>query len=70
MWLPLRPATEALFLAASGLRIGEALAIKWSDFKNNVLHVTHKIYKGDVAAVKSECSEEGSGYSVIERVHP
>ena len=50
-------ATLVLFLAVSGLRIGEALAIKWSDFKNNVLHVTRRIYEGDVDAVKSKHSE-------------
>jgi integrase len=50
-------ATLVLFLAASGLRIGEALAIKWTDFKGNVLHVTRRIYDGDVDAVKSKRSE-------------
>ena len=50
-------ATLVLFLAATGLRIGEALAIKWSDFRNNVLHVTRRIYDGDVDAVKSKRSE-------------
>jgi integrase len=50
-------ATLVLFLSASGLRIGEALAIKWSDFKNNVLHVTRRIYEGDVDAVKSKRSD-------------
>jgi len=50
-------ATLVLFLAATGLRIGEALAIKWTDFRNNVLHVTRRIYDGDVDAVKSKRSE-------------
>src|SRR5438105_4564395 len=50
-------ATLVLFLAVSGLRIGEALAIKWSDFGNNVLHVTRRIYEGDVDTVKSKRSE-------------
>jgi integrase len=50
-------ATLVLFLAATGLRIGEALAIKWTDFKDNVLHVTRRIYDGDVDAVKSKRSE-------------
>jgi len=40
-----------------GLRIGEALAVKGADFKNNVLHVTRRIYDGDVDAVKSKRSE-------------
>jgi integrase len=50
-------ATLVLFLAASGLRIGEALAIRWTDFKNNVLHITRRIYDGDVDTVKSKRSE-------------
>ena len=50
-------ATLVLFLAATGLRIGEALAIKWTDFSNNVLHVTRRIYDGDVDAVKSKRAE-------------
>ena len=48
---------RVLFLAASGLRIGEALAIKWTDFKANVLHVTRRIYEGNVDAVKSKHSD-------------
>src|SRR5207302_7931842 len=50
-------ATLVLFLAATGLRIGEALAIKRTDFRNNVLHVTRRIHDGDVDAVKSKRSE-------------
>ncbi len=50
-------ATLVLFLAASGLRIGEALAIKWTDFNDNVLHVTQRIYDGELDAVKSKRSE-------------
>ncbi len=50
-------ATLVLFLSVSGLRIGEALAIKWLDFKNDVLHVTRRIYEGDVDTVKSKRSD-------------
>lgn len=46
-------ATLVLFLAATGLRIGEAIGIKWSDVENNVLSVSRRIYVGDVDAVKS-----------------
>jgi integrase len=49
--------TLVLFLAASGVRIGEALAIRWTDFKNDVLHITRRIYEGDVDTVKSKRSE-------------
>jgi integrase len=34
-----------MVLALSGLRIGEALAIKWADLKNNMLHIMRKIKK-------------------------
>jgi integrase len=50
-------ATLVLFLAATGLRIGEALAIKWTDFEYSVLHVTRRICDGDVDEVKSRRSE-------------
>ena len=50
-------ATLVLFLGASGLRIGEAIAVKWSDFSGNVLHVTRRIYDGDEGTVKSAHSE-------------
>jgi integrase len=50
-------ATLVLFLAATGLRIGEALALKRTDFAGDVLHVTRRIYDGDVDAVKSKRSE-------------
>ncbi len=50
-------ATLVLFLAASGLRIGEAIAVKDTDFDGNVLHVTRRIYDGDEDAVKSEHSK-------------
>jgi len=50
-------ATLVLFLAASGLRIGETLAIKPSDFTGNVLYISRRIYEGDVDNVKSKRSE-------------
>ncbi len=40
----------------TGLRIGEAIAVKWSDFDGNVLKVTRRIYEGDEDEVKSACS--------------
>lgn len=46
-------ATLVLFLAATGLRIGEAIAVKWTDFQGNVLQVSRRICDGDVDAVKS-----------------
>ncbi len=46
-----------LFLYATGLRIGEAIAVKWSDFSGNVLTVSRRIYAGDVDSVKSLSSQ-------------
>jgi integrase len=54
--LPEPYATLVLFLTATGLRIGEAIAVKWSDFKGNVLSVSRRIYDGDVDAVKTKSS--------------
>jgi len=46
-------ATLVLFLATTGLRIGEAIAVKWSDFEGTLLTVSRRIYNGDVDTVKS-----------------
>lgn len=48
--------TLVLFLAVTGLRIGEAIAIKDSDFDGTMLHVTRRICDGDVDTVKTEGS--------------
>jgi integrase len=50
-------ATLVLFLAVTGLRIGEAIAIKWSDFEGDVLHVQRRLYEGKVDSTKSRDSE-------------
>ena len=49
--------TLVLFLAISGLRIGEAIGIKWADFNGDVLHVRRTIYEGKEGATKTERSE-------------
>jgi integrase len=46
-------ATFVLFLAVTGLRIGEAIAIKRSDFEGDVLKIQRRIYDGEANAVKS-----------------
>ena len=46
-------ATLVLFLYASGLRVGEGIAVKLTDFEGNVLTVSRRIYDGDVDIVKS-----------------
>ena len=50
-------ATLVLFLAVTGLRIGEAIAIKWSDFDGDVLHVQRRMYDGKVDSTKSRDSK-------------
>jgi len=50
-------ATLVLFLAVTGLRIGEAIAIKWSDFEGDVLHVQRRMYEGKIDTTKSRDSE-------------
>ena len=49
-------ATLVLFLCSTGLRIGEAVAVKWSDVEGDVLHVTHRIYDGEEDEVKSDAA--------------
>jgi len=49
-------ATLVLFLAVTGLRIGEAIAIKWSDFEGDVLHVQRRMYEGTIDTTKSRDS--------------
>ncbi len=44
-------ATLVLFLAVTGLRIGEAIAIKWPDVDGDVLHVRRRIYEGNARTV-------------------
>jgi integrase len=55
----------------TGLRIGEAIAVKWSDFEGNVLHVSRRIFNGDVDSVKSVKSKRNLPLDahLIERIH-
>jgi integrase len=45
-----------LFLAVTGLRISEALGIKWLDFEGNVLRVSRRIYEGEAGDTKTSGS--------------
>jgi integrase len=49
-------ATLVLFLAITGLRIGEAVGIKPSDFEGDVLHVRRRIYAGKADTMKTQKS--------------
>ncbi len=50
-------ATLVLFLAVTGLRIGEAIGIKWSDFDGDVLHICRRVYEGEVDSTKTKGSD-------------
>jgi integrase len=49
-------ATLVLFLAITGLRIGEAVGIKRSDFDGDVLRVRRRIYEGKADTTKTKKS--------------
>jgi integrase len=55
--LPEPYATLVLFIAVLGLRIGEAIAVKFSDIHAGVLHVSRRVYEGEVDEVKTLRSE-------------
>jgi integrase len=50
-------ATLILFLAATGLRVGEAIGIQWADFDGEVLNVQRRIYDGVIDTVKTESAK-------------
>jgi integrase len=49
-------ATFVLFLAITGLRVGEACGVKWSDIEGQELHVCRRVYEGKVGEVKTKSS--------------
>jgi integrase len=49
-------ATLVLFIAATGVRIGEAAALKSADFDGDVICISRRIYNGDVDSVKTRKS--------------
>jgi integrase len=49
-------ATLVLFLAVTGLRISEAIGIKWSDFDGNVLRISRRVYEGRAGETKTSKS--------------
>lgn len=55
--LPEPYSTLILFLALTGLRIGEAVAVKWTDFDGKVLNVSRRIYEGKADTLKTEKSK-------------
>jgi integrase len=49
--------TLVIFLAATGLRIGEAIGIKWSDFEGDTVHIRRRIYERKEGTTKTKSSE-------------
>jgi integrase len=50
-------ATLILFVAITGVRIGEAVGIKWSDFEGDVLHIQRRIYERKEGEPKTKSSD-------------
>jgi len=55
--LPEPIATLVLFIAITGVRVGEAVGIKWSDFDGDVLHVQRRIYERKEGTPKTKSSD-------------
>jgi integrase len=58
-----------LFLAVTGLRIGEAVGVQWNDFDGNVLNVQRRIYEGvedtPVLLLPHRCGCRTSYFAVV-----
>src|SRR5215469_2166955 len=48
--------TLVLFLAVTGLRISEAIGIKWADLEGDVLRLSRRIYEGKSGSMKNATS--------------
>lgn len=55
--LPEPYSTLIIFLAVTGLRIGEAIGLKWSDLAGDVLHVQRRVYEGKTDSTKTRSSD-------------
>lgn len=51
-------ATFVLFLAITGLRLGEAVGVRWSDIEGTALHVQRRIYEGKAGELKTKSHAE------------
>jgi hypothetical protein len=60
-----------LLLAVTGLGIGEAIGIKWSDFDGDVLKIQRRIYEREADETKTEDSNRSLPIpaSLLERLH-
>ena len=51
--------TLVLFLALTGLRISEAVGLRWSDISDGILRVRRRVYEGKIDDVKTPASARG-----------
>jgi integrase len=49
--------TLILFLSVTGVRIGEAVGIKWSDFDGDMLHIQRRVYERQEGTPKTKSSD-------------
>ncbi len=52
-----REAVLVILLAATGLRISEAVGLKWPDLQSDGIHVDRRVYEGDVDDLKTDESD-------------
>ena len=52
--LPEPYSTLILFLYCTGLRVGEGIAVKWSDFDGHTLMIQRRVYDGVIDSVKTK----------------
>jgi integrase len=64
--------TLVIFLAATGLRVGEAVGIKWSDFEGDTVHIRRRIYERKEGTTKTKSSERSIPIprALLERMKP
>jgi integrase len=60
--------TLVLVLAVTGLRIGESIGIKWSDFDGDVLKIQRRIYEGEADDTKTENSNRSLHFRSVPNV--
>jgi len=51
--LPKREGVMVIFLAITGLRISEAVALRWSDFREDCIHMRRYRYEGRITELES-----------------
>lgn len=64
-------ASLVLFMATTGVRVGEAVGIQWSDFDGDVLHIQRRIYERREGTPKTVSSDRHIPIpaALLERLH-